>query len=126
METSIFISKILSVVYIIVGLGMLLRTEFYKKMIEDINKNPSFMYLGGVMALAIGLVITNLYNRWEANWTILITLIGWIAIIKGVVILLFPKQMIKFSEKMLEKSLKAWGVFAVGTGLVFAYFGYLS
>jgi uncharacterized protein YjeT (DUF2065 family) len=125
METSVFIAKLLSLMYVVVGLGMLFSGAYYKKALSEMLKQSGFMYLGGLMALFIGFLIVFFHNVWE-GWPILITLVGWLALLKGVVLLVFPKAMMKWAGSMY-KSLNpsAIGVIALILGFVFGYFGYL-
>jgi len=51
-----------------------------------------------MLTLIIGLLLVNTHNIWEPSWTLIITLIGWIALIKGTAIFIFPDQFLKFAE----------------------------
>jgi len=98
MELSIFIAKIFAFVYLAIGLGMLINTKYYKKAIDDMLDNSGVMYLGGVMALVIGYLMVTYHNFWVKDWTVIITVIGWLAFIKGVLLLVLPNAMIDFSK----------------------------
>jgi hypothetical protein len=58
------------------------------------------LYLSGLMAYAMGALIVLNYNSWELNWFIIITIMWYLALIKWMVILLFPEWMIKLSKQM--------------------------
>jgi hypothetical protein len=38
---------------------------------------PPVVYLSGVLMFVAGLAIVRVHNRWERNWTVLVTLTGW-------------------------------------------------
>lgn len=60
------------------------------------------MMLTGYMAVIAGIIHILLYNVWSAHWTIIITLMGWLSLTKGIVRLLAPetaRKMIKSYEK---------------------------
>jgi len=40
---------------------------------------PPVVYLSGVLMFVAGLAIVRAHNRWERNWTVLVTLTGWFA-----------------------------------------------
>ncbi|MFH1218563.1 MAG: hypothetical protein V1679_01855 [Candidatus Peregrinibacteria bacterium] len=125
METSILVAKIMGVAYVTLGLGLIINGAYYKKAFEEIIKSPGFMFLGGIMALVAGFLIVNVHNFWVKDWTVLVTIIGWLALIKGVLIFLLPNVLISIS-KPLVKNPMIIGVFAVILGGVFGYFGFFA
>jgi hypothetical protein len=87
---AILIAKILGPVYLIVGLGMLLHNEHMRSLFNEVANSPALVYLGGVLALVIGTIIIRFHNDWSLGWTLLITLVGWGAVAKGVSRILAP------------------------------------
>lgn len=127
METSVLIAKIISVIYLSFGVGLIFNTSFYKKGIEKLLDSASFTILAGMIAVIIGIVIIEFHNIWEKNWTIVITIIGWIALIKGILLLTFPKSMVFFKPMFqLEKLYKFLAPLVILFGLIFAYFGFIK
>ncbi len=51
---------------------------------------PSVTFLNGVLLFVGGISIIRVHNFWFRNWTVLITLIGWLTIILGVLRMFFP------------------------------------
>ena len=123
METSVFIAKLFAVAYVVVGLGVLFNPGHYKKVFDDMMKSSSFIYLGGVMALIAGFLILNVHNVWVKDWTVVITVFGWLALVKGVLLLVVPQPLLKFSQVLLKK-LWIVGIGALAMGVVFGYFGF--
>ncbi len=128
METSIFIAKLLGLAYTVIGLGMLLNGKYYKKQFDAMMKEAGVWYLGGVMALLVGYLIVSAHNVWEGSWVVLITIIGWMALLKGLLLLLFPAWFMDWSAGLFKKSktMSTWGIFALVLGLVFVYFGFIA
>ncbi|MBL4694253.1 hypothetical protein JKY72_02690 [Candidatus Gracilibacteria bacterium] len=123
METSIFIAQVVGVTYLALGLGMLMDQAYYKKALDDMMNCPSFILLAGMMALIIGFLIVNVHNFWVRDWTVLVTIIGWGSLIKGVLLLLAPKKFTAFSKNIM-KNLHTQAIFVVIMGGVFTYFGF--
>jgi hypothetical protein len=44
---------------------------------------PSVVYLSGVLMFVGGLAIVRAHNHWVRDWTVLVTLSGWFALILG-------------------------------------------
>ena len=94
-------------------------------MLTGFLKDSALMYFGGILSFVVGVTIVLLHNHWVGNWTILITLIGWMATVKGVVILVAPKSINEISQYWL-KHMHFAGMFVAGLGLVFSYYGFMA
>jgi hypothetical protein len=44
---------------------------------------PPVVYLSGSLFFLAGLLIIRAHNRWVAGWPVLVTMIGWLAILGG-------------------------------------------
>jgi hypothetical protein len=97
-------------------------------MLSNFAESPAVLYLGGAMALSAGMVIVTFHNIWSGGWVVLLTIIGWLAIVKGCLILIAPDI---FGAKVgalmgNAKLLRLWGGIALVLGLVFGYFSFLD
>ncbi|HTY23079.1 MAG TPA: hypothetical protein VMC85_08105 [Desulfomonilaceae bacterium] len=90
MQTSRVLARVIGPSLIITGVGILLNLGTYQHMIEEYSKSASLCYLGGFVALLLGLIVLQFHNVWEARWPVVITILGWIAFIKGAVLIVFP------------------------------------
>ena len=120
------IFQLFSLVYLAVGVGMLISPGFYKKLFTDFCENAAVMYLGGVAALVIGYVIlAHRGIRCTQDWSMILSLIGWIALIKGILILVQPKMMIALTKAMLKENLlKIEAVVIIILGLALSFLGF--
>ena len=48
-------------------------------------QTPPVVYLSGTLLFVAGLAILRAHNQWAWNWTVLVTLSGWFALVLGVV-----------------------------------------
>ena len=120
------IFQFFSVVYLCIGVGMIFNREFYKKMFSDFVGNASMLYLGGVMALVVGFLLVTFHNTWVCSPSTIITVLGWIALIKGVVILVQPKALISLTKALVasDKFMTIEMVLVIAIGLLFSYYGW--
>lgn len=126
MGTSIFIARIFGLCYLIIGAGLLLNQKFWREAIEDFSKNAATVFFGGIFALVVGVVIVLTHNVWVGNWTVIITIIGWIALIKGIWIIVFPGTVSKFMQvyRKNKSLLLVQSIGALVFGAVLTYFGF--
>ena len=120
------IFQVFSLAYLAIGVGILVNPGFYKKLYEDFVENASIMYLGGASALVIGYLIVAFHNTWTNDLSVIITIIGWAALIKGIIILILPKVMIALTRAIAknESFLKIQGVAVIIIGLGLAFLGF--
>ncbi len=120
------IFQIFSIAYLAVGIGILINHDFYKKLLEDFSENAFALYLGGIAALVIGYLIVAFHNTWTKDLSVIITIIGWIALIKGILILIRPKIMIALTKAIVKKEgfLKIEAVAVIIIGLALSLLGF--
>ena len=120
------IFQVFSLAYIAVGIGILVNPRFYKKLFEDFIENAAVMYLGGIMALVVGYLIVAFHNTWTKDLSVIITIVGCLAMIKGILILIRPNMIIALSKAMVQKEsiLKIEAIAVIILGLVFSFLGF--
>lgn len=112
----------------VLGLGWLLNTKHYHKVLEEIRSNHHFLYLMGIVEITAGIALVLAHNVWTWEWSILITLLGWGAIIEGGLGLLFPNFIADAARSYFKKDpfFQGVGVLTFLLGLVLVYFGYFA
>ena len=126
MVNSVLIAKILGPYMVIVAIGIMLNLKFYQGMIEDFFKNTALIYLGGVIALVLGIVIVLFHNEWVAGWPVVITIFGWGGLIKGIWLIVFPNSVGKLTKFYQGKSalLKVHMLIVLAFGMLLTIKGY--
>jgi hypothetical protein len=104
MQRSKLIAKMAAVLYLSASVGAFCGADYYRKIAEDFFSNAGLTYLAGFITLIIGLLIVNYHNRWAKNWTVLITILGWLALLKGIFLIAFPQFVRTFPSKCLQIS----------------------
>lgn len=128
MVVSIFIARLLGPVFVLVGLALLTQATTYRAILQDFLRSPALHYLAGFLGLIAGLTLVLTHNVWAADWRLLITLIGWLALVRAVVTMFRPQWMVTLGNAVLEHR----NVFPIAAavdlllGLVLSYFGYFG
>ena len=128
MGTSVFIARIFGLCYLILGAGLLFNQKAFQRVMEDFCKNAALVFYGGILSLVIGVVIILTHNVWVANWTVMITIIGWLGLLKGIWIIVFPNTVPKFMQayQKNENLLMVHSIGALILGAVLTYFGFFA
>lgn len=109
-----------------VAAAILVNRQSIVGMINEISSSRGFIFFAGILTLVAGLAIVRTHNVWAAEWTILVTVIGWLAIIGGIVRIVWPDKLADISKKILssENAITAWALVALLLGAFLTAKGY--
>jgi len=99
METSIFLAKVIGLFGAISTLAIMIRYKLHLVMEENTAKNPTTIYLSGFLFLILGILLTVSHQLWTRDWRVVITILGWLILIKGIMRILFPDTVQELIEK---------------------------
>jgi len=123
------IFQFIGLIYLAVGLGILLNPRYYKQMFADFKTSIAVMYLGGIFAFAIGFLLITFHNIWVKDISVIITIVGWMALLKGISILVLPKLMMKTMDIFINEKtniLMIMAGFVIILGTLFAWLGFFA
>lgn len=109
-----------------VAAAMLINRRTFVGAITDMANGPAFIFLAGLLTLLGGLAIVRAHNVWSAEWTVLVTVIGWLAIIGGIVRIVWPDRIASLANRMLssENAITVWALVALMLGAFLTAKGY--
>jgi hypothetical protein len=90
MPAATLIARLIGPLFAALGLGMLLNATFYAAAVGEGAHSPVLIAISGMATLVAGLAILNAYHAWTADWRVLVTVIGWLFIIAGLIRLILP------------------------------------
>ena len=91
MNLTRFYAKLLGLWLLIAVAGMLLNRDALLSTMTALFSDPALMFVSGAFAVVIGLTIVISHNRWSGGAAaVLVTLYGWGALLKGVLLLWLP------------------------------------
>jgi uncharacterized membrane protein len=126
-QTSVFLAKLLGPVFLLIGAGIVANRDAYRLVADEVLRSRALIYISGVMSFLSGLAIVLVHNVWAADWRVIITIIGWLAIVRGVVRVLRPEQSVAFMSRLLAREGVLIGSVAVMLvlGALLTFFGYV-
>jgi hypothetical protein len=128
MQTSIFLARLLGPLLLLTGAGIVLNPKSCRTIAGEVVRSVTLVYLFGIMDLAAGLAIVLTHNVWVASWRVLITLIGWLLLIRGAVRIVAPEIVMGYAAKVIRNKqvIPSAGAVVGVLGLVLCYFGYVA
>ena len=127
MNTSTYIARLIGPLFLIMGLGMVVEGDTVRALSQEFLSNLSLIYLAGMLALIAGLAIVNAHNLWVADWRILITILGWLSVIAGIIRLLFPGKVQSLGAGLISHphAMLIGGIVVLVLGAILASAGYM-
>ena len=128
MDLSVFLARFFGLYLIIVGVICLIRKVHIQKIVSDFYNDRPLVFYSGVISLIVGLLIVLSHNIWTADWRVLITILGYLALVKGIMRL----SVDSFKEKpwiqrvTRKNGLIYFGIAYILVGLCLAYNGFFN
>jgi hypothetical protein len=82
MENAVMIAKILRPILGLFALSIILNPGMYQKMIKEFEKSLTWIVMGGLMSVLVGILMVGSYRTWAFDWTLIVTLIGYLSLLK--------------------------------------------
>ena len=125
MSLSVFLAKAIGLYYVLISLAFLVnKTRLRALMIETIN-TPASLLLSGFIALIIGIMLVVSHRLGVGDWHVLLTIVGWLALLKGLTLMFCPQVLVTLSLKWMQNEVAYTLTFLLTLflGIVLLYFG---
>jgi hypothetical protein len=128
MQTSIFLARLIGPLLVLVAIGMLIDPGGYAALVAEFLKSPGLLYLGAGLGLVAGMALVLKHNVWEADWRVIITLLGWMTLIDSTSWLLVPQRAAAVWSPIVAAGwfIPLTGILVLLLGAVLGYFGYFA
>jgi hypothetical protein len=123
---SIFLAKLIGPIALAIGLALAFNAAVYRAMTDEFLRSHALIFLAGLITLAAGLAIVLSHNVWTADWRVVITILGWLFIVSGLVRTTAPQVAAAMGRRMLPNplTLKIGAGIDLALGALLCYFGY--
>ncbi len=101
MEITIFFARLWGSFFVIFGTLLIVTGQLGKTI--EMTDDRAFVISTGYITLLLGLVTVILHNVWVAEWPVVITLLGWSTVIKGIMKIGFPEHIHKQAQRFKKK-----------------------
>ncbi len=114
-------------ILVALGAGIFISPDCYRKVYRNLENETLAVMLGGLAILAVGIAQTLYHNVWGTLPEIFISLLGWAAILKGLMLLVYPRLAERFGDKVANTNFfKVAAAVCIILGAYVSYLAYLS
>jgi hypothetical protein len=115
-----FLLFALAFIILVIGAPALFVPSKFIKVVGGMVKNPDLVRLFSLWQLLVAFFFLAVYPLFTGGWLVLISLLGWIMLIKSVVGLWFPVWIMKKSQMFLQS--KTMTMVVGGISIIFVLF----
>jgi hypothetical protein len=86
----------------------------------------ALIFITGVLALLAGLAIVNAHNLWVPDWRVVVTVLGWLFILRGIMNLVSPAVVQTMGDRIVVSrgGVIAGAAFTIVLGGILSIMGY--
>jgi hypothetical protein len=96
------LARIIGPTLMLVGLTVFLNASLFPGVVEQAIHDPMIVMLPGFALFIVGIAIVQVHNHWSGGWPVLVTIVGWLGILGGMVRALFPVQLAEIGVKVVQ------------------------
>ena len=100
---AIWISKFLGPVILALSIPMIVTPTTLQETSRRFLADSPLVLISGVLAMTAGLSIVNTHNVWVLDWTLIVTLFGWVLLLGGVSRIIAPRAVDRVGGAMMDR-----------------------
>ncbi|MEE2566382.1 hypothetical protein [Hyphobacterium marinum] len=122
------LARILGLYMLAGGIGLLIDPKAYDGVMENFRANPALAYISAVVVFTIGAALVTLHNQWSSWPQIIVSLIGWAALVEGILMLAVRRSFFALVAKIPlgMGMLRGFGVLTLVLGALYLYAGFAA
>jgi len=126
MTISKLIASLIGPTLVAGAIAVLLNLGTWPALVEQGFRDSALIFESGFPLLVAGLAIVRVHNRWENNWPVLVTLVGWLALLGGLSRIMFPTRLAPIAAGAVQTAgvLPAVAILFLMVGAFLAFKGY--
>ncbi len=122
MEVSIILGKAFAIYFIVLAFAIWQNKDLVSKLAKEAKASNPIFFMFGTLVLLLGIFFVLLHNVWEGGWQIVVSVICWATLVKGVAYLLIPDQALDLAKKWNTKA--NLNISALAVLIIGLYLGY--
>jgi hypothetical protein len=126
MALTTYLAEFFGLYIALMGVVMIVKKRTMMELMAAFVDQRSLIYVLASLRVLIGLAVVLAHNRWSETLPTVVTLLGWITLLRGIALLLLPheteRKVIAFFQR--SAAYYAGAIVAIVLGLWLAYAGF--
>jgi hypothetical protein len=125
LSTTQILAVFIGLYMVAAGIGFLTGRGSYATLIDELRDNTALGYVTGAFVFALGAAMVAVHNLWTGPLAIVVSLVGWGALIEGVLMLAIRRTFLGLVKvvPLTPATLVPFGIAAIVLGAVLAIAG---
>lgn len=102
---------------IVVGVGGLVAPLRWRQMMDDLERSPGLVMAIGFPVFAVGAALVLIHSIWSDPLAIVVSLIGYVALVEGALLLAVPRPLIRIGRWSLNFT-RVWAIVSIALGIL--------
>ena len=90
LETTLPVAIVTATILLVLGCSMLFATRGWLSLLAEYSEHPHRLLMPGLGAVVFGLIVVFNHNVWTGGWPVVITVSGWLILLKGLSFMFSP------------------------------------
>jgi hypothetical protein len=87
-----FVEWFVAIALIVIGISLVFRSRVWIMAMGGIVAHPLTPIVSGIYALLMGTMVVLAHNLWVPDVRVIVTILGWLAVCSGVLLLIVPEM----------------------------------
>ncbi|BBY23890.1 hypothetical protein MSTO_40950 [Mycobacterium stomatepiae] len=118
-------ARVLGAFLVIIDVTAVARASDMRTVLSDFEASPLWSWVAGAFILALGLVIVAAHQYWKGAAAIIVSLLGWLITLRGLLLFAFPKAFASVANSMIGAQ-GWWMALCVAFALMGLYLTYVG
>lgn len=102
---------------ILIGIGGLANPPRWRAVMDDLNRSPALVVALGFSVFVVGVTLVMVHSIWTDPLAIIVSIIGYVALIEGALLLAVPGPLISIGH-WSTGFIRAWAIIALVLGIL--------
>ena len=121
-----YLAEIWGISITVVSLALLIKERHLKRLFASLETEDN-LFSWGLISFVLGLIMVLNYNVWAMNWQVIITVLGWASLLKGLFLLFMPEFCKKYAKKLENAPILPFALLLLLIiGLAITYLGFVA
>lgn len=101
-----FLATVLGWFLVILGLFLLFRHDHIKVVLQDVMGNSGLFFVFALLTVILGLLMVISHNFWLMGWPVVVTILGWLVLVSGLLRLICPETAVKIGQSFVSQPIR--------------------